>query len=74
MNGVGRLADLGKTFSKGDTTNWSYILHKFTHNIIDTTPSYHIDNSPETYHEALLKKSELTMKGKKDVMKVLNVN
>ena len=37
-------ADLKKTFSKGDTTKWSYKLYKKTEIIIDTIPSYHIDN------------------------------
>ena len=35
-----RTADLKKTFSKGDTTNWSYKLYKFTEIIIDTISSY----------------------------------
>ena len=37
-------ADLKKTISKGDTTKWSYKLYKKTEIIIDTIPSYHIDN------------------------------
>ena len=51
-----RTADLKKTFSKGDTTNWSYKLYKITEMIEDTVPSYHIDNLPEIYNESLLKK------------------
>ena len=39
-----RTADLKRTFSKGDTTNWSYKLYKITEIINDTIPSYHIDN------------------------------
>ena len=35
-----RTADLKKTFSKGDTTNWSYKLYKITEIINDTIPSY----------------------------------
>ena len=65
---------LKKTFSKGDTTNWSYILYKITEIIIDTIPSYRLDNLPERYNEAFLKKTELTMKENKDVMQALNVN
>ena len=49
-----RTADLKKTFSKGDTTNWSYKLYKITEIINDTIPSYHIDNLTERYNESLL--------------------
>ena len=69
-----RTADLKKTFSKGDTTNWSYKLYKITEIIIDIIPSYHIDNLPERYNEALLKKTELTLKENNSVMKKLNLN
>ena len=69
-----RTADLRKTFSKGDTTNWSYKLYKITQIIKDTIPSYHIDNLPERYNESLLKKTELTMEENKYVMKKLNLN
>ena len=69
-----RTADLKKTFSKGDTTNWSYKLYKITEIIKDTMPSYHIDNLPERYNESLLKKTELSLKQNKDVMKALNLN
>ena len=69
-----RTADLKKTFSKGDTTNWSYKLYKITETIIYTIPSYHIDNLPERYNEALLKKTELTLKENDSVMKKLNLS
>ena len=49
-------ADLKKTFSKGDTTNWSYKLYKITEIINDTIPSYKIENLKERY-ESLLKKT-----------------
>ena len=68
-----RTADLNKTFSKGDTTNSSYKLYKITEIVFDTKPSYHIVNLKERYNEALLKKTELTMKENKDVMKKLNI-
>ena len=68
-----RTADLKKTFSKGDTTNWSYKLYKITEIINDTIPSYRIDNLKERYNESLLKKTELTLKENKDVMKKLNI-
>ena len=69
-----RTADIKKMFSKSDTTNWSYKLYKITEIIKDTIPSYHIHNLPERYNEALLKKTELSLKQNKDVMKALNLN
>ena len=74
INDLVRTADLKKTFSKGDTTNWSYKLYKITKTINDTIPSYKIDNLPERYNESLLKKTDLTLKQNKDVMKKLNLN
>ena len=47
INDLVRTADLKKTFSQGDTTNWSYKLYKITENIIDTIPSYRLDNLKE---------------------------
>ena len=73
INDIVRTADLKKIFSKLDMTNWSYELYKNTETINDTIPSYKIDNLPERYNEALLKKTELTMKENKDVMKKLNI-
>ena len=73
INDLVRVADLKKTFSKGDTTNWSYKLYKNTEKINDTIPSYHIDNLKERYNESLLKKTELTMKKNDNVMKKLNI-
>ena len=69
-----RTADLKKTFSKGDTTNWSYKLYKITEIINDKIPSYKIDNLKERYNEALLKKTNLTLKENNAVMKKLNLN
>ena len=74
MGDLIRTADLKKTFSKGDTTNWSYKLYKITEIINDTIPSYKIDNLTERYNESLSKKTELTLKQNKDVMKLLNFN
>ena len=73
INDLVRVADLKKTFSKGDTTNWSYKLYKITEIINDTIPSYHIDNLPERYNESLVKKSDLTLKENDNVMKKLNI-
>ena len=69
-----RTADLKKTFSKGDTTNWSYKLYKITEILNDAIPSYHIDNLPERYNESLLRKTELSMKENNSVMKKLNLS
>ena len=74
INDLVRTADLKKTFSKGDTTNWSYKLYKITEIIKDTIPSYQIDNLPERYNESFLKKTELTMKENKNVLKKLSIN
>ena len=74
MNNLVRVADLKKTFSKGDTTNWSYKLYKIKEIINDTIPSYKIDNLSERYNESLLKKTNLTMKENNSVVKKLNLN
>ena len=74
INDLVRTADLKKTFSKGDTTNWSYKLYKIKEIINDTIPSYHIDNLPERYNQSLLKKTELTIKENNSVMKKFNLN
>ena len=73
VNDLVRTADLKKTFSKGDTTNWSYKLYKITEIIYDTIPSYCLDNLKERYNESLLKKTELTLKENNTVMKKLNL-
>ena len=57
VNDLVRTADLKKTFSKSDTTNWSYKLYKITEKNNDTIPSYRIDKLAERYIEALLKKT-----------------
>ena len=68
-----RTADLTKTFSKGDMTNWSYKLSKITEISKDTMAAYKIDNLPEKHNESLLKKTDLTMKENDNVMKKLNI-
>ena len=74
INDLVRTADLKKTFSKGDTTNWSYKLYKSTEIIKDTIPTYKIDNLKERYNESLLKKTELTIKENNSVMKKLKID
>ena len=55
-------------------TNWSYELYKITEIINDTIPSYKLDNVSERYNESLLKKTDLTLKENKDVMKKLKID
>ena len=74
VNDLVRTADLKKTSSKTDTTNWFYKNDKINETINETKPSYKIDNLPERYTEALLKKTNLTMKKNKVVTKKLNLN
>ena len=74
INDLVRTADLKKTFSKGDTTNWSFKLYKITEIINDTIPSYKIDNLKERYNEALLRKTEITLKENDIVMKKLKID
>ena len=69
-----RTIDLKTTFSKGDTTNWSYKLYKITETINDTIPSYKVDNLKERNNEAFLKETNLTLKQNKAIMKSLNLN
>ena len=40
VNDFVRTADLSKTFSEGDRTNWLYKLHKITEFINDKTTGY----------------------------------
>ena len=47
VNDVVRTADSERTFSKRDTTSWSYNLEKSTEGINDKIPSYRIDNLQE---------------------------
>ena len=69
INNLVRTADKKKTFSKSNTTNWSYKLYKITEIFNDTIPSYRLDNLPERYNESLLKKTDLALKENKDFMK-----
>ena len=74
INDLVRTADLKKTFSKGETTNWSYKLYKITEVVNDTIPSYRLDKLKERYNESLLKKTDLSMKENDNVMKKLKIN
>ena len=68
-----RTADIDKTFSKGDTTNWSNKLYVITEVIHETIPSYHIDFLPERYNQSILEKSKLTLGENDQVMSKLKI-
>ena len=78
-----RTADLKKTFSKTDTTNWSYKLYKNKKIVLDTIPSYRTGEErtsccsanilPERYNEPSMKTTKTLMEENKDVMKALNL-
>ena len=44
-------------------------MYNFSEKINDTIPSYHIDNLPKRSNEALLEKTELSMKEDDSVMR-----
>ena len=67
-----RVADLRKTFSKRDTTNWSYKLYEITETVNDTIPSYRIDDLPEIYNEALLKKNKVNIERERWCLEKIN--
>ena len=69
-----RTTGLKKTFSKSDTTNWSYSLYKIIEIVSDTIASYHIDKIPKRFNEVVMKKTELSMKESDSVMKPLKLN
>ena len=73
VNYLFRTADIKKTFSKWDMTNWFYNLYKITEFVNDTIPSYKIDDLKERFTEALLKKTELTLYKNDSVMKKLTI-
>ena len=62
VNDLLRTTDLKRTFSKGDTTDWSYKWYKTTEIIIDTIPNYLIEKLIERFIEALLKKKVINEK------------
>ena len=68
-----RTADIKKVFSKGDSTNWSFILYTKSEVIHGTIPSYRINCSPERYDGNLLLPTKLTLEQNNQVMKKLNL-
>ena len=74
VNDLVRTADIKKTFSKSDTTNWSNKVYKNLEKFNDTIPRYKLDILKERYNEALLKRTKLTMKQDISIMKKLNLS
>ena len=68
-----RVSDIRRVFSKGDSTNYSYLIYTVTEVIHDTIPSYRIDYLPERYNENLLLPTKLSLKENNEVMKKLNL-
>ena len=68
-----RTADIKRVFSKGDSTNYSYILYTITEVIHDTIPSYKLNYLPERYNENLLLPTKLTLEQNNQIMKELNL-
>ena len=67
-----RTADIKRTFWKRDLTNWSYKLYKITEITNDTLPSNCkiAEKLGERINEALLKKTELSMKKTNNLWKL----
>ena len=68
-----RTADIKKVFSKGDSTNYSYLLYTITEVIHDNIPSYRINYLPKRYNENLLLATKLSLEQNNQVMKELNL-
>ena len=68
-----RTSDIGRVFSKGDNTNYSYKLYTITEVIHDTIPSNRINYLPERYNENLLLPTKLSLDENNQVMKELNL-
>ena len=68
-----KTADIKKVFSKGDSTNYSYILYTITEVIHDTIPTDRIDYLTERYIENLLISTNITLEQNNKFMKELNL-
>ena len=68
-----RNSDIRSTFSKGDSTNYSYILYTITEVIQDTIASYRIDYLPERYNKNLKLPTKLSLEENNQVMKESNL-
>ena len=68
-----RTADIKKVFSKGDSTNYSYLLYTITEVKLDTIPSYRINYLPERYNENVSLATKLSLEQNIQVMKKPNL-
>ena len=68
-----RPADIERVFSKGDSTNYSYILYTIPEVIHDTKPSYGINYLPERFNENLLLSTKLSLDENNKPMKEQNL-
>ena len=68
-----RTSDIKKVFSKGDSTNYSYLLYTITKVIHDSIPSYRLNYLPERYNQNLLLPTKLSLEENNQVMKELNL-
>ena len=68
-----RTADIKRVFSKGDSTNYIFILYTITEPIHDNIPTYRIDYLPERYNENLLLSTKLSLEENNKVVKELNL-
>ena len=66
-----RTADIKRVFSKGDSTNWNYVLYTITEKIHDTIASYRRNHLPERYKEKLFTPTSSTLDCNNQVMKKL---
>ena len=66
-----RNSDTRSTYSKGDSTNYGYILYKITEFIQDTVDSCFIDFLPERDNKTLLLPTKLSLEENNQVMKEL---
>ena len=68
-----RTADIKEVFSKGDSTNYSYLLYTITDVIHVTIPSYTYNCSPKSYNGNLLLATKLSLQQNNQVVKKLNL-
>ena len=61
-----------RVFSKGDSTNYSYILYTIIEVIHDTIHSYRINYSPGRYNQNLILPTKLTIVENNQIMEKLN--
>ena len=61
------------TFSKGDSTHWSYKRYTIIEIIHETVPSYRIKNQPERYEENLLIPPISSLEENEQFMEELNI-